>query len=180
MLWCPVRWSYPAAKVKSWILFHIILKDRFCCYSPAQLRSVSMSSPVSKIRINKQNKKELCPNSQLLGREEHRCSLDSCSNRGVCVQQWNTFFCYCQLTSYSGPTCSDGISIFRAHTHRQHTTSSGSPERSPCSYITATRLLLSLSFFIVCSLTVTGILFMETASCFFSHSIYTTVSGITN
>ncbi|XP_066534069.1 neurexin 3b isoform X7 [Hoplias malabaricus] len=35
------------------------------------------------------------------------CQEDSCSNFGVCIQQWENFTCDCSMTSYSGPTCND-------------------------------------------------------------------------
>lgn len=37
-----------------------------------------------------------------------KCSHNVCANRGVCVQQWNSYTCDCDMTSYTGPTCSDG------------------------------------------------------------------------
>ncbi|XP_047738095.1 neurexin-1 [Hyalella azteca] len=36
-----------------------------------------------------------------------QCRADACSNGGVCVQQWNSYSCNCDMTSYTGPTCSD-------------------------------------------------------------------------
>ncbi|XP_047114681.1 neurexin-1-like [Schistocerca piceifrons] len=36
-----------------------------------------------------------------------KCSHNVCANRGVCVQQWNFYACDCDMTSYTGPTCSD-------------------------------------------------------------------------
>ncbi|KAK3926655.1 Neurexin-3, partial [Frankliniella fusca] len=36
-----------------------------------------------------------------------RCSQSVCANRGVCVQQWNSYACDCDLTSYTGPSCSE-------------------------------------------------------------------------
>ncbi|XP_063235605.1 neurexin 1 isoform X2 [Bacillus rossius redtenbacheri] len=36
-----------------------------------------------------------------------KCSRNVCANRGVCVQQWNSYACDCDMTSYTGPTCSD-------------------------------------------------------------------------
>ncbi|XP_046687748.1 neurexin-3-like isoform X2 [Homalodisca vitripennis] len=36
-----------------------------------------------------------------------KCSHNVCANRGVCVQQWNSYTCDCDMTSYTGPTCSD-------------------------------------------------------------------------
>ncbi|KAM4663092.1 LOW QUALITY PROTEIN: neurexin 3 [Discoglossus pictus] len=35
------------------------------------------------------------------------CQEDSCSNQGVCMQQWEGFTCDCSMTSYSGPQCND-------------------------------------------------------------------------
>jgi len=37
------------------------------------------------------------------------CTLESCSNGGDCIQEWNTFSCNCDLTSFTGPTCDDGL-----------------------------------------------------------------------
>lgn len=38
------------------------------------------------------------------------CQEDSCSNQGVCLQQWEGFTCDCSMTSYAGPLCNDGES----------------------------------------------------------------------
>uniref|UniRef100_A0AAY4AAI2 Neurexin-2-like n=1 Tax=Denticeps clupeoides TaxID=299321 RepID=A0AAY4AAI2_9TELE len=35
------------------------------------------------------------------------CTEDSCSNQGVCLQQWEGFSCDCTMTTYRGPFCSD-------------------------------------------------------------------------
>ncbi|XP_053443950.1 neurexin-1 isoform X17 [Nycticebus coucang] len=35
------------------------------------------------------------------------CQEDSCSNLGVCLQQWDGFSCDCSMTSFSGPLCND-------------------------------------------------------------------------
>ncbi|XP_072597287.1 neurexin-1 isoform X32 [Vulpes vulpes] len=35
------------------------------------------------------------------------CQEDSCSNQGVCLQQWDGFSCDCSMTSFSGPLCND-------------------------------------------------------------------------
>ncbi|XP_056586640.1 neurexin 2a isoform X5 [Triplophysa dalaica] len=35
------------------------------------------------------------------------CMEDSCSNQGVCLQQWEGFTCDCTMTTYGGPLCSD-------------------------------------------------------------------------
>ncbi|XP_041968966.1 neurexin-1 isoform X4 [Aricia agestis] len=36
-----------------------------------------------------------------------KCTHNTCANKGVCVQQWNTYVCDCELTSFTGPTCYD-------------------------------------------------------------------------
>ncbi|XP_051537566.1 neurexin-1-like isoform X1 [Myxocyprinus asiaticus] len=35
------------------------------------------------------------------------CTEDSCSNQGVCLQQWEGFTCDCTMTTYGGLLCSD-------------------------------------------------------------------------
>uniref|UniRef100_A0A671PXR2 Neurexin-2-like n=1 Tax=Sinocyclocheilus anshuiensis TaxID=1608454 RepID=A0A671PXR2_9TELE len=35
------------------------------------------------------------------------CTEDSCSNQGVCLQQWEGFTCDCTMTTNGGPLCSD-------------------------------------------------------------------------
>uniref|UniRef100_W5KWI7 Neurexin 1 n=1 Tax=Astyanax mexicanus TaxID=7994 RepID=W5KWI7_ASTMX len=35
------------------------------------------------------------------------CQEDSCSNQGVCLQQWEGFTCDCSMTSFGGPLCND-------------------------------------------------------------------------
>lgn len=39
------------------------------------------------------------------------CQEDSCSNQGVCLQQWEGFSCDCSMTSFGGPLCNDRESI---------------------------------------------------------------------
>ncbi|KAB0804576.1 hypothetical protein PPYR_01546 [Photinus pyralis] len=36
-----------------------------------------------------------------------KCSHNVCANGGVCVQQWHSYTCDCDMTSFTGPTCSD-------------------------------------------------------------------------
>ncbi|KAL1122948.1 hypothetical protein AAG570_003273 [Ranatra chinensis] len=36
-----------------------------------------------------------------------KCSHNICANRGVCVQQWNSYTCDCDMTSYTGPKCTE-------------------------------------------------------------------------
>uniref|UniRef100_A0A8C5F8W3 Neurexin 3b n=1 Tax=Gadus morhua TaxID=8049 RepID=A0A8C5F8W3_GADMO len=35
------------------------------------------------------------------------CQEDSCTNMGVCIQQWENFTCDCTMTSYTGTHCND-------------------------------------------------------------------------
>lgn len=37
-----------------------------------------------------------------------KCTHDVCSNHGTCVQQWNSYTCDCDMTSFTGPTCNEG------------------------------------------------------------------------
>ncbi|CAH0550489.1 unnamed protein product [Brassicogethes aeneus] len=36
-----------------------------------------------------------------------KCSHNVCANAGICVQQWHAYTCDCDMTTYTGPTCSD-------------------------------------------------------------------------
>ncbi|CAH1113681.1 unnamed protein product [Psylliodes chrysocephalus] len=36
-----------------------------------------------------------------------KCSHNVCANAGKCVQQWTSYTCDCDMTSFTGPTCSD-------------------------------------------------------------------------
>ncbi|KAK7071823.1 Neurexin-2 [Halocaridina rubra] len=36
-----------------------------------------------------------------------KCHRNACANGGTCVQQWNSYSCNCDMTSFTGPTCSD-------------------------------------------------------------------------
>ena len=36
------------------------------------------------------------------------CRADSCQNSGICVQIWPAITCQCEMTSFTGPRCSDG------------------------------------------------------------------------
>ncbi|XP_044728406.1 neurexin-1 isoform X1 [Chrysoperla carnea] len=39
--------------------------------------------------------------------QPQRCSHNVCANRGICIQHEHGYSCDCDLTSYTGPTCSD-------------------------------------------------------------------------
>ncbi len=38
------------------------------------------------------------------------CTATSCANMGVCIQEWNSFRCDCDMTSFTGDTCAQGRS----------------------------------------------------------------------
>lgn len=40
-----------------------------------------------------------------------KCVNDSCDNHGRCVQQWTSYKCDCDMTSYTGPMCKNGTSF---------------------------------------------------------------------
>ncbi|XP_056437899.1 neurexin-3b-like [Gadus chalcogrammus] len=40
------------------------------------------------------------------------CQEDSCTNMGVCIQQWENFTCDCTMTSYTGTHCNDLGTIY--------------------------------------------------------------------
>jgi len=44
--------------------------------------------------------------------DESMCTAESCSNGGECIQEWDTFSCDCDLTSFTGPTCDNGYIVF--------------------------------------------------------------------
>uniref|UniRef100_A0A8C1UTR1 Neurexin-2-like n=1 Tax=Cyprinus carpio TaxID=7962 RepID=A0A8C1UTR1_CYPCA len=46
------------------------------------------------------------------------CTEDSCSNQGVCLQQWEGFTCDCTMTTYGGPLCSDREYRFALYIHK--------------------------------------------------------------
>ncbi|KAF6036830.1 Nrx-1 [Bugula neritina] len=39
--------------------------------------------------------------------DSETCEVNSCKNGGTCMENWPTISCNCQLTSFTGPTCSD-------------------------------------------------------------------------
>lgn len=55
------------------------------------------------------------PTTSLTAGPSTTCQEDSCSNQGVCLQQWEGFTCDCSMTSYAGPLCNDGESLLLPH-----------------------------------------------------------------
>ncbi|XP_021341144.1 neurexin-1a-like isoform X3 [Mizuhopecten yessoensis] len=43
----------------------------------------------------------------LIDRPSNNCHQYACLNEGRCVQQWNSYTCDCDMTSYTGPMCTD-------------------------------------------------------------------------
>ncbi|XP_025837261.1 neurexin-3-like [Agrilus planipennis] len=39
--------------------------------------------------------------------QSSKCDRNFCANGGVCVQQWPSYTCDCDMTSFTGPNCSD-------------------------------------------------------------------------
>ena len=46
----------------------------------------------------------------------NQCDEDACKNGATCVSQLNGVVCNCDLTSFTGPTCSAGSSVNTAFT----------------------------------------------------------------
>ncbi|KAG8236177.1 hypothetical protein J437_LFUL013443 [Ladona fulva] len=46
-----------------------------------------------------------------------KCSSNTCANHGSCVQQWNSFECDCDMTSFTGPTCSEESVAYEFGSH---------------------------------------------------------------
>ncbi len=40
-----------------------------------------------------------------------KCTSSTCYNQGLCIDQWVSPVCDCDLTSFTGPTCADGTKI---------------------------------------------------------------------
>jgi len=44
----------------------------------------------------------------LIAGTARQCSATTCANGGVCIQDWNSRMCDCDMTSFTGPTCQQG------------------------------------------------------------------------
>ncbi|XP_076318595.1 neurexin 1-like [Tachypleus tridentatus] len=60
-----------------------------------------------------------------------KCSNSACANKGVCVQLWNGYTCDCDMTSFTGPTCSDESIAYEFGSGSGIITFRHSPNRSP-------------------------------------------------
>ncbi|XP_071453531.1 neurexin 1-like, partial [Hetaerina americana] len=46
-----------------------------------------------------------------------KCHTNTCANHGSCVQQWNSFECDCDMTSFTGPTCAEESIAYEFGSH---------------------------------------------------------------
>ncbi|KAL6444648.1 hypothetical protein ACFW04_002028 [Cataglyphis niger] len=60
-----------------------------------------------------------------------RCTHDLCANHGTCVQQWNSYTCDCDMTSFTGPTCNDEAIAYEFGAGRGIITYTFPPDRRP-------------------------------------------------
>ncbi|KAL0121241.1 hypothetical protein PUN28_008721 [Cardiocondyla obscurior] len=60
-----------------------------------------------------------------------KCTHDLCANHGTCVQQWNSYTCDCDMTSFTGPTCNDEAVAYEFGAGRGIITYTFPPDRRP-------------------------------------------------
>ena len=60
-----------------------------------------------------------------------KCTHDLCSNHGTCVQQWNSYTCDCDMTSFIGPTCNEEAVAYEFGAGRGIITYTFPPDRRP-------------------------------------------------
>ncbi|XP_025992854.2 neurexin-1 isoform X3 [Solenopsis invicta] len=60
-----------------------------------------------------------------------KCTHDLCANHGTCVQQWNSYTCDCDMTSFTGPTCNDEAIAYEFGAGRGIITYTFPPDRRP-------------------------------------------------
>ncbi|XP_023246980.1 neurexin-1 isoform X2 [Copidosoma floridanum] len=60
-----------------------------------------------------------------------KCTHDMCANHGTCVQQWNSYTCDCDMTSFAGPTCADEAVSYEFRAERGLITYTFPPDRRP-------------------------------------------------
>ncbi|XP_054001780.1 neurexin-1 isoform X3 [Hylaeus anthracinus] len=60
-----------------------------------------------------------------------KCTHDLCSNHGTCVQQWDSYTCDCDMTSFTGPTCNDEAVSYEFGAGRGIITYTFPPDRRP-------------------------------------------------
>ncbi|XP_076289211.1 neurexin 1 isoform X2 [Lasioglossum baleicum] len=60
-----------------------------------------------------------------------KCTHDLCSNHGTCVQQWNSYTCDCDMTSFTGPTCNDEAIAYEFGAAKGIITYTFPPDRRP-------------------------------------------------
>ncbi|XP_036146252.1 neurexin-1 isoform X5 [Monomorium pharaonis] len=60
-----------------------------------------------------------------------KCTHDFCANHGTCVQQWNSYTCDCDMTSFTGPTCNDEAVAYEFGPGKGIITYTFPPDRRP-------------------------------------------------
>ncbi|XP_029177098.1 neurexin-1-like isoform X2 [Nylanderia fulva] len=60
-----------------------------------------------------------------------KCTHDLCANHGTCVQQWNSYTCDCDMTSFTGPTCNDEAIAYEFGPGKGIITYTFPPDRRP-------------------------------------------------
>ncbi|KAG7203258.1 hypothetical protein KM043_010356 [Ampulex compressa] len=60
-----------------------------------------------------------------------KCTHDLCANHGTCVQQWNSYTCDCDMTTFTGPTCNDEAVAYEFGPGRGIITYTFPPDRRP-------------------------------------------------
>ncbi|XP_050493367.1 neurexin-1 isoform X11 [Bombus huntii] len=60
-----------------------------------------------------------------------KCTHDLCSNHGTCVQQWNSYTCDCDMTSFTGPTCNEEAAAYEFGAGRGIITYTFPPNQRP-------------------------------------------------
>ncbi|XP_076166768.1 neurexin 1 isoform X2 [Ptiloglossa arizonensis] len=60
-----------------------------------------------------------------------KCTHDLCANHGTCVQQWNSYTCDCDMTSFTGSTCNDEAVAYEFGAGRGIITYTFPPDRRP-------------------------------------------------
>ncbi|XP_070156570.1 neurexin 1 isoform X1 [Polyergus mexicanus] len=60
-----------------------------------------------------------------------KCTHDLCANHGTCVQQWNSYTCDCDMTSFTGSTCNDEAIAYEFGAGRGIITYTFPPDRRP-------------------------------------------------
>jgi len=106
--------SYPFVVLKSLTLYHLyILKvcGRLIWLSWRFRDNMTCSTYLLTTRIHFQHELAISTRVRWCVDDSSMCTVESCSNGGECIQEWSTFSCDCDLTTFTGPTCDEGITL---------------------------------------------------------------------